>query len=263
MFWVVLGGWDWAPYSFMRDPDGNPAWTKGIWKGVYMVGIEKAAAAAITYVVPHVKYAGGDYPTTPLVDGEAPFVVDTKVFLHAAEDGVKGTVTITGEWGATKKQAVTLHAGENNVTISLEAATPKIWWANGMGAQPLYNVTATFEADDAAVRGTAAGSPASPPTVVRRVGFRHVVLVTFNDTNKTFVAEAEQSKLQGNGDHTLMFRMNGAPFFAKGANMIPMESLEGRYEPGMHTQLVANAADGGMNMLRVWGYVVVHLPQLC
>ena len=35
--------------------------------------------------------------------------------------------------------------------------------------------------------------------------------------------------------------------------MIPMESLEGRYEPGMHKQLVANAADGGMNMLRVWG----------
>ena len=26
------GGWDWAPYSYVRDGDGNPAFTKGIWK---------------------------------------------------------------------------------------------------------------------------------------------------------------------------------------------------------------------------------------
>ena len=44
-----------------------------------------------------------------------------------------------------------------------------------------------------------------------------------------FVALAERTHMQGNGHHTLMFRVNGAPFFAKGANMIPMESLEGRY----------------------------------
>ena len=73
------------------------------------------------------------------------------------------------------------------------------------------------------------------------------------DTNATWVAEAEAKKLQGNGDHTLMFRVNGAPFFAKGANMIPMETLEGRYQVGMHRQLVHSAADAGMNMLRVWG----------
>ena len=43
------GGWDWAPYSFMRDPDGNPAWSKGIWKGVYMVGFEQASKCLSLY----------------------------------------------------------------------------------------------------------------------------------------------------------------------------------------------------------------------
>ena len=45
------GGWDWAPYSFMRDIDGSPTWTKGIWRGVYLLGFD-AASAAITYMVP-------------------------------------------------------------------------------------------------------------------------------------------------------------------------------------------------------------------
>ena len=105
------GGWDWAPYSFMRDADGNPAFTRGIWKGVYLAGFE-TASAAITYVVPQVRYTGGDYPTTPLQDGKAPFAVDTKVFLHAA-DNVTGTVVVRGEWGAEKQQPVTLQVSAN------------------------------------------------------------------------------------------------------------------------------------------------------
>ena len=41
--------------------------------------------------------------------------------------------------------------------------------------------------------------------------------------------------------------------FAKGANMIPMDELEGRMSASAHRQLVRSAADGGMNTLRVWG----------
>ena len=34
--------------------------------------------------------------------------------------------------------------------------------------------------------------------------------------------------------------------------MIPMETLEGRYQPGQHRSLVRSAVEAGMNMLRVW-----------
>ena len=39
----------------------------------------------------------------------------------------------------------------------------------------------------------------------------------------------------------------------RGANMIPMETLEGRYVPGMHRALIKSAAAANMNLLRIWG----------
>lgn len=40
---------------------------------------------------------------------------------------------------------------------------------------------------------------------------------------------------------------------ARGANMIPMDQLEGRLLGSSHRTLVKSAADANMNMLRVWG----------
>merc|ERR1719434_206986 len=53
------GGWDWAPYTNTAQ-DGIPTFSKGIWKSVYLAQIA-SVAAAITHVVPQIKYAG-DYP---------------------------------------------------------------------------------------------------------------------------------------------------------------------------------------------------------
>ena len=239
------GGWDWSPYSFMRDVDGNPMWTRGIWKDVYLVGFPRATAAALTYAVPQVRYVGPHPdPTTPLHDGgDNPFEVDVCVYMHAAVAGVQGTVAVTGNWGDEQHMPVTLTQGENKICTKLHAATPRLWWPRGMGQQQLYNVTARFE--------PATSSGGSPVSASRRIGFRHVILVTGNDTNASWVAHAEAAKLEGNGKHTLMFRVNGAPFYAKGANMIPMEALEGRLRPGQHREHVNSAADAGMNMLRV------------
>eukprot|EP00036_Acanthoecidae_sp_10tr_P019043 CAMPEP_0206304722 /NCGR_PEP_ID=MMETSP0106_2-20121207/9891_1 /ASSEMBLY_ACC=CAM_ASM_000206 /TAXON_ID=81532 /ORGANISM="Acanthoeca-like sp., Strain 10tr" /LENGTH=100 /DNA_ID=CAMNT_0053735541 /DNA_START=219 /DNA_END=517 /DNA_ORIENTATION=+ len=59
----------------------------------------------------------------------------------------------------------------------------------------------------------------------------------------------------------MMFRVNGAPFVARGANMIPMETLEGRYVDGMHETLVQSAADAGFTMMRVWGGGIYPLEE--
>ena len=57
----------------------------------------------------------------------------------------------------------------------------------------------------------------------------------------------------GTSGQGMFWRVNGAAIFAKGANMIPMEELEGRMSDEAHRVLVQNAAQGGMNTLRVWG----------
>jgi beta-mannosidase len=51
----------------------------------------------------------------------------------------------------------------------------------------------------------------------------------------------------------MRFRVNGASFVARGANMIPMEELEARQSDAAYVALLESAAAAGMNMLRVWG----------
>ena len=53
----------------------------------------------------------------------------------------------------------------------------------------------------------------------RRIGFRHVALVTGNDTDPNYVQRAAAE--QGTELHGMFFRVNGAVLFTRGANMIP------------------------------------------
>ena len=119
------------------DHSGANTFTKGIWKSVYMTTV---ASAAIAHVVPHVFY-NGSYPTEPLTDStHAGFTVSVAVHLWAAA-ATTGTVGIAGEWGTKASKPVSLVAGDNKVTLEIEAATPKLWWPSGMGSQNLYNLT--------------------------------------------------------------------------------------------------------------------------
>ena len=112
-----------------------------------------------------------------------------------------------------------------------------------MGAQPLYNVTA---------RWTPTSNPASaeedvpggrtPATVsaVRRVGFRVFALVTTNDTDVANVNA--NATADGSDNHGMFYRVNGAAMYSRGANMVPMEELEGRLTGAAHRILVKSSA---------------------
>ena len=255
--WMACtGGWDWAPYTNTKSVDGKATFSKGIWRSVY---IAEVTAVAIKHVVPQITYLG-EYPTAPLSEGtHGGFKVDVKVHLWGAAKSSTGTLKVTGSWGQTASTQVTVPAGDSvsNVTINAAAADIKLWWPAGHGAQPLYNVTVTFEPTNrppsrALLSATASASAsASAVSTTRRIGFRMFALVTGNDTNPEWV------KNNANGDGTgtlgMYWRINGAAILAKGANMIPMEELEGRMSADAHYQIVLNAMEGGMNTLRLWG----------
>lgn len=175
----------------------------------------------------------------------------------------------TAAMAAVRSGVVALPAGDSKVSMQITASASqiKLWWPNGMGEQPLYNVTATWTPtptltptignSNGSNRGTvdqaapAATASAAAVSAVRRIGFRVFALVTTNDTNATHVAA--NADTDGSDNHGMFFRVNGAAMYSRGANMVPMDELEGRLSGEAHRILVKSSADAGMNTLRVWG----------
>ena len=94
----------------------------------------------------------------------------------------------------------------------------------------------------------------------RTVGFRYVALVTGNDTDAAYVARARS--LEGTSAHGMYLRVNGVVLWARGANVIPMEELEGRLSARTHVAS-APAPDKhwrGVAQAPEWRHVVFTQP---
>ena len=233
-FVACSGGWDWAPYldDFEKSTQAR-TFSRGIWKSVYVVSVKEAA---ITHVVPQIFYLG-DYPTEPLSDdSHGGFDVSVRVHAFSPKD-YSGTIHASSEWGAKANAPIQLKAGvDTPITVSLgKASDVRLWWPAGLGSQKLYNISISL--------GSA--------SAVRRVGFRAFYLVTGNDTDASYVARAATE--EGTESFTMFFRVNGAAVLSRGANMIPMEVLEGRMSADAHRIMVQSAADAHFNTIRVWG----------
>ena len=246
-FMACSGGWDWAPMSQLAVTDAEfgsmHAMSLGIWKSAYVAAAAPAAPPAITALVPLLTYLG-PYPVGALAEGaHGGFSVNVTARVWAPAGGASGALTVAGEWGASATAPLTAFpAGESAVTLTLSApaAQVKLWWPNGLGAQPLYNVSASW-----------GGGGGGGGAAVRRIGFRVAALVTVNDTNATVVAESEGAN--GSGDFGMFFRVNGAAIYARGGNVVPMEEMEGRLDAQAYATLVSSAAAANMNIIRVWG----------
>lgn len=150
---------------------------------------------------------------TLIADRDATVQVDAIV---TAPDGTKVR--------ATRTVAVT--AGENRVSVPLAIANPKLWYPAGYGAQPLYTVATETRLDGEVV-----------DSQQRTTGIRTVELVREKDTI-------------GRG---FLFRINGIPVFAKGANLIPFDSFGPRVTDAYMAKIMGDAKRANMNMIRIWG----------
>jgi beta-mannosidase len=143
---------------------------------------------------------------------------------------IKAFLKVTGPQGDQYKAKDTLSAiytGENYfANLSVEIPDPQLWWPNGYGAQPLYEVEVTLkDGKDILDRRT------------YRLGLREIELCQEQDQwGKEFT-----------------FYVNGVRLFAKGADWIPADSLPTRITESYLEGLLKSAVDANMNMLRVWG----------
>jgi len=133
---------------------------------------------------------------------------------------------LSGAALAPVRQSVQVDPGLNHVSVPIRIANPKLWYPVGYGAQDRYRFSATVRT------GRDVAADASLKTGLRSVELRREV----TKTGKSFE-----------------FVVNGIAVFAKGADVIPFDSLPNRVTPEIHRQILEAARDAHMNMVREWG----------
>ncbi|MGF1585454.1 MAG: glycoside hydrolase family 2 protein [Bacteroidales bacterium] len=136
-------------------------------------------------------------------------------------------------------EAIELAAGANKTKFNFSIEDPELWWTNGLGEPHLYNFDFRLEKDGKLI-----------DNYQLDYGIRTVRLVQNPDEV----------------GHSFYFEVNGIPVFMKGSNVIPSETLTTQVTDEDYQNLVRNATEAGMNMLRVWGgaiYEEDYFYQLC
>jgi beta-mannosidase len=204
-----------APYHFGWDW-GPRIVTAGIWKNVRLESWDAVRVESI-----HVAQQRVDAKAAQL---------EAQIELDASVSGpVQVVLEVRGPDGATvariERDAV-VDPGSNRIDLPLRIADPKRWFPFGYGAQDRYTFAATLR-----------DAKGDTHTVQRTTGLRTV--------------ELRREKDQwGKG---MEFVINGIPIFAKGANLIPLDSFPHRVDETRLRRTLLDARDANMNMLRIWG----------
>jgi len=195
-------GWDWGP----RLPP------VGVWRDIRLEGY---SAARLDDVHLRQRHAAGHVTVSAAVTVE-----------RWRQGDLRAVLRITDPDGQVQESEAVLKDDATGGRLEIEVESPQLWWPNGYGPQPLYQVqVALYEGGSMCDRRCF------------RLGLRTL--------------ELRQEPDEFGASFT--FVVNGVPIFAKGANWIPPDSLPTRVGDEHLEYLVRSAADAHMNMLRVWG----------
>ncbi len=198
-------GWDWGPQL-------PPV---GIWKDIRLEGTSGARLAEVHLRQEH---SGGQVALKAGISVERWDDSPLAVLVHITAPG--------GE--IVEKEAVLPARGQ--VLVKVPISRPELWWPNGYGQQPLYQVEVSLLHKNASRVQT---------LDVRRyqVGLRTIELRQQEDPwGRSFV-----------------FVVNDIQILAKGSNWIPADSFPTRITDEYLEGLIRSAAETHQNMLRVWG----------
>ncbi len=192
-------GWDWGPKVV----------TSGIWRDIELIAFD----TRLTDI--HIRQ---DHRPEGAVNLSIQVTVE-------GSDAAALRIEVTQDGKAVAAQQQPLAGNRQDMQIGIDH--PRLWWVNGMGEQPLYDVLVQLI--------SANGNLLDQST--RRIGLRTLTLERHADT----------------WGESFYFAINGVPFFAKGANWIPADVFAPRLTAADYERLIRDAAAVHMNMLRVWG----------
>lgn len=200
-------GWDWGP----RLPDA------GIWREVDLIGFDTARLDGVYLSQEH-----GD----GRVSLKARIDVDVLKENHSCRFGreEKELQGLTWRMKVADPEGNVVFEGLCPEEAVIE--NPRLWWPNGYGSQPLYQVDVALLKEDRVL-----------DTWSRRIGLRTMTVHRGKDEyGEQFAHE-----------------VNGVRIFAMGADYIPEDNILPRVKPERTYDLLKQARDANFNCIRVWG----------
>jgi beta-mannosidase len=194
-------GWDWGPQLLPI----------GIWKALRL---EAYACACLDEV--HLRQHH--------TDGEV--TVEARITIERwREVPMIAEVRITAPDGEVMTNRAAIRAS-GEATVIVPITRPELWWPNGYGQQPLYQVD---------------------------VSVRENEVVRDRRTYQIGLRTLELRQAADQWGRSFGFVINGVPIFAKGANWIPADTFPTRITDEHLAGLIRSAVAAHHNMLRVWG----------
>lgn len=120
--------------------------------------------------------------------------------------------------------AVPFSEGETQCSVTFKVVQPKLWYPVGFGDQHLYKLRVKV------IKGE---------EKVLNVGLRTIEVV--------------EEEVSGSPGLSFLFRVNGAPVYIKGTNLIPIHIFMPESTMEDVIWILQSAVESNMNMIRVWG----------
>lgn len=197
-------GWDWGPRLV----------SSGVWRPVYLEA-----------------WSGNRFQSVGVTQTHSPNEVKltfTPRLAHKKSARLEGDIFFDG------KNVASFQGDE------VRLKNPRLWWPNGHGSQPLYEIELRLLDKQGAILDI----------WKKKIGLRTIILDRHPDES----------------GETFQFVVNGRPIFAKGANWIPADCFPSRVKHSDYQTLLNSAAEAHMNMIRVWGggiYEAEDFYDLC
>ncbi len=199
-------GWDWGPKLT----------TSGIWRPVFLKAWDESRIVSLQIVQ--------DDVTPKKASLSAIFKIEANSSIDA---NLNLTCSLNGKTVTVIPTRVKLNEGKNEVKIQFSVDNPSLWWPNGLGDHPLYEINGILKTGDNEI-----------DKIQTHAGLRKVRLI---------------QTPQPDGGKSFYFEVNGLPVFAKGANYIPSDIFPSRVTDKHYEEIINAAVNANMNMLRVWG----------
>ncbi|MCR5039464.1 MAG: hypothetical protein K6A94_09030 [Bacteroidales bacterium] len=214
-------GWDWAPkYKNV-----------GVWKPVKLVGWNEAHIEDAYIVTQTANEERAELLLHLDVESEKEEEVEIAIEVGPSRPSTNSeTLTSDSRFaslrGTKQSRQLELSKGIQHVLLPVTLDNPQLWWPNEMGEQPLYDFEVRLKKDGKLLDSK-----------------------SFKSGIRTFEMVDEPDSI----GRAFYFKVNGVPFYAKGANYIPEEMIETWNDVDRTIQLLEQAKDAHFNMLRVWG----------